>query len=263
MKVIVMKGRKQKISIRPETCLQKKNMTASENNAGGQTFLWITENNLTKHEYHKENGLLEDILSPSNLNAAYRRVKSNKGAGGVDKMEVGSMKVYLVEHKDKLVESILGGKYRPHPTRSVYIPKENGKQRQLGIPTVVDRVIQQSIAQKLSLINESLFSDHSYGFRPKRSAHQSLRKCQQYITEGYIYSVDMDLERFFDTVHQSKLIEFLFRTIKDGRVISLIYKYLNAGVIEGVHHEESREGVPQGGPLSPLLGNILLGELDW
>jgi group II intron reverse transcriptase/maturase len=262
MKVTVMKGRKQKISIRPETCPQK-NRTASENNAGGQTFLWITENNLTGHEYRKENGLLEDILSPSNLNAAYKRVKSNKGAGGVDKMEVESMKDYLVEHKDKLVESILGGKYRPHPTRRVYIPKENGKQRQLGIPTVVDRVIQQGIAQKLSLIYEPLFSDHSYGFRPKRSAHQSLRKCQQYITEGYIHAVDMDLERFFDTVHQSKLIEVLSRTIKDGRVISLIHKYLNAGVIEGGQLEESHEGVPQGGPLSPLLGNILLGELDW
>src|SRR5690554_4059876 len=119
MKVTVMKGRKQKISIRPETCPQK-NRTASENNAGGQTFLWITENNLTGHEYRKENGLLEDILSPSNLNAAYKRVKSNKGAGGVDKMEVESMKDYLVEHKDKLVEFILGGKYRPHPTRRVY-----------------------------------------------------------------------------------------------------------------------------------------------
>lgn len=261
MKVTVMKERKQKISLhqRPEA---QNNRTASENYATGQTFLWITENNLTEHEHRKTNGLLEDILSPSNLNAAYKRVKSNHGAAGVDKMEVESLKDYLVENKDVLIESILRGKYRPNPTRRVYIPKENGKQRQLGIPTVVDRVIQQSIAQKLSQVYESQFSDHSYGFRPKRSTHGALRKCQQYINEGYIYAVDMDLERFFDTVHHNKLIEVLSRTIKDGRVISLIHKYLNAGVKDGFYFEESHEGVPQGGPLSPLLGNILLGELD-
>jgi len=261
MKVTVMKGRKQKISLHQRPVAQN-NRTASESYATGQTFLWITENNLTEHDSSKTNGLLEDILSPSNLNAAYKRVKSNHGAAGVDKMEVESLKDYLVENKDVLIESILRGKYRPNPTRRVYIPKENGKQRQLGIPTVVDRVIQQSIAQKLSLIYEPQFSDNSYGFRPKRSSHGALRKCQQYINEGYIYAVDMDLERFFDTVHHNKLIEVLSRTIKDGRVISLIHKHLNAGVKDGVCFEESHEGVPQGGPLSPLLGNILLGELD-
>ena len=261
MKVAVMKERKQKISLHQRPVAQN-NRTASESYATGQTFLWITENNLTEHESRKTNGLLEDILSPSNLNAAYKRVKSNHGAAGVDKMEVESLKDYLVENKDVLIESILRGKYRPNPTRRVYIPKENGKQRQLGIPTVVDRVIQQSIAQKLSLVYEPQFSDNSYGFRPKRSSHGALRKCQQYINEGYIYAVDMDLERFFDTVHHNKLIEVLSRTIKYGRVISLIHKYLNAGVKDGVCFEESHEGVPQGGPLSPLLGNILLGELD-
>lgn len=261
MKVTVMKERKQKISLHQRPVAQN-NRTASESYATGQTFLWITENNLTEHEHRKTNGLLEDILSPSNLNAAYKRVKSNHGAAGVDKMEVESLKDYLVENKDVLIESILRGKYRPNPTRMVDIPKENGKQRQLGIPTVVDRVIQQSIAQKLSLVYEPQFSDHSYGFRPKRSTHGALRKCQQYINEGYIYGVDMDLERFFDTVHHNKMIEVLSRTIKDGRVISLIHKYLNAGVKDGVRFEESHEGVPQGGPLSPLLGNILLGELD-
>src|SRR5690554_3003337 len=214
-------------------------------------------------ENRKTNGLLEYILSPSNLNAAYRRVKSNHGVAGVDKMEVESLKDYLVENKDVLIESILRGKYRPNPTRRVYIPKENGKQRQLGIPTVVDRVIQQSIAQKLSQVYESQFSNHSYGFRPKRSSQGALRKCQQYMNEGYIYAVDMDLERFFDTVHHSKLIEVLSRTIKDGRVVSLIHKYLNAGVKDGFCLEESHAGVPQGGPLSPLLGNVLLNELDW
>src|SRR5690554_1886692 len=143
-------------------------------------------------ENRKTNGLLEDILSPSNLNAAYKRVKSNHGAAGVDKMEVESLKDYLVENKDVLIESILRGKYRPNPTRRVYIPKENGKQRQLGIPTVVDRVIQQSIAQKLTTIYEPQFSSHSYGFRPKRSAHGALRKCRDYITQGNVYAVDID-----------------------------------------------------------------------
>lgn len=262
MKVTVMKGRKQKISLHQRAVAQN-NRTASESYATGQTFLWITENDLTEHGNRKTNGLLEDILSPSNLNAAYKRVKSNHGAAGVDKMEVESLKDYLVENKDVLIESILRGKYRPNPTRRVYIPKENGKQRQLGIPTVVDRVIQQSIAQKLSLVYEPQFSDHSYGFRPKRSSQGALRKCQQYMNEGYIYAVDMDLERFFDTVHHSKLIEVLSRTIKDGRVVSLIHKYLNAGVKDGFCFEESHAGVPQGGPLSPLLGNVLLNELDW
>jgi group II intron reverse transcriptase/maturase len=225
--------------------------------------MWITENNLTTNDYRLGNGLLEHILSPSNLNAAFKQVKRNKGAGGVDKMEVESLKDYLVINKDMLIKSIQMGKYRPNPVRRVCIPKENGKQRQLGIPTVVDRVIQQSIAQKLTSIYEPQFSDGSYGFRPKRSAHQALRKCRDYITQGYIYAVDIDLERFFDTVNHSKLIEVLSRTIRDGRVVSLIHKYLNAGVMHEGHYEETYEGVPQGGPLSPLLGNILLNELDW
>jgi RNA-directed DNA polymerase len=262
MNVTGMKGRKQKIPIEIGTCPQK-DRTASEGYVEGQTFMWITENNLTINDYRLGNGLLEHILSPSNLNAAFKQVKRNKGAGGVDKMEVESLKGYLVTNKDILIKSIQMGNYRPNPVRRVCIPKENGKQRQLGIPTVVDRVIQQSIAQKLTSIYEPQFSESSYGFRPKRSAHQALRKCQDYITQGYIYALDIDLERFFDTVNHSKLIEVLSRTIKDGRVVSLIHKYLNAGVMHEDHCEATWEGVPQGGPLSPLLGNILLNELDW
>jgi group II intron reverse transcriptase/maturase len=261
MNVTNMKGGKQKIPTTIGTC-PRKDRTASEGYVEGQTFMWITENNLTTNDYRLGNGLLEHILSPSNLNAAFKQVKRNKGAGGVDKMEVESLKDYLVINKDMLIKSIQMGKYRPNPVRRVCIPKENGKQRQLGIPTVVDRVIQQSIAQKLTSIYEPQFSANSYGFRPKRSAHQALRKCQEYITQGYIYAVDIDLERFFDTVNHSKLIEVLSRTIKDGRVVSLIHKYLTAGVMKEGHYEETYEGVPQGGPLSPLLGNILLNELD-
>jgi group II intron reverse transcriptase/maturase len=257
-----MKGRKQKIFEQSETS-QREDRTASEGHVEGQTFMWITENNLTTNNHRTEDGLLEQILSPLNLNAAYKQVRSNQGAGGVDKMEVESLKDYLVMNKEMLIRSILMGKYRPNPVKRVCIPKENGKQRQLGIPTVIDRVIQQSIAQRLISIYEPQFSAYSYGFRPKRSAHHALRKCQDYITEGYNYAVDMDLERFFDTVNHSKLIEVLSRTIKDGRVVSLIHKYLNAGVMQEGHYEETNEGVPQGGPLSPLLANILLNELDW
>ena len=252
-----MKGRKQKIS--QDTWLQN-DRAEPEDYAGGQTFMWIIENNLTNNQLGY--GLLEMILSPSNLNEAYRQVKRNKGAGGVDEMEVESLKNYLVENKDKLTGSILGGKYRPNPVRRVEIPKDNGSKRQLGIPTVVDRVIQQAISQVLTRIYEPQFSPYSYGFRPRRNAHQALRKCQDYITEGYVQAVDMDLEKFFDTVSHSKLIEVLSRTVKDGRVISLIHKYLNAGVMKDGKLGPSETGVPQGGPLSPLLSNIMLNELD-
>lgn len=254
-----MKDREQNI-FEEKTCPQK-NRTASEGIVGGQTFMWITENKLT--DYNQLGyGMLEYILSPSNLNRAFLQVKRNKGAGGVDKMEVESLKDYLVSHKDELITSILRGEYRPNPVRRVEIPKDNGQKRQLGIPTVVDRVVQQAIAQILTPLYEPQFSDHSYGFRPKRNAHQALKKCRDYITEGHGYAVDLDLEKFFDKVNHSKLIEVLSRTVKDGRVVSLIHKYLNAGVQVGCNFEASEMGVPQGGPLSPLLSNIMLNELD-
>lgn len=253
-----MKGRKQKKS--EETWLQR-DRAELEGYAGGQTYIWITENNITNAD-QPSNGMLEQILSPINLNQAYKRVKSNKGSGGVDKMEVESLLDYLVLHKEELIQSIMDGTYRPNPVRRVEIPKENGKMRMLGIPTVVDRVVQQAITQVLSPIYEKQFSPNSYGFRPKRSAHQALNKCKDHITDGYKYAVDMDLEKFFDTVNQNKLIEILSRTIKDGRVISLIHKYLHAGVVVRSKFETTEVGVPQGGPLSPLLSNIMLNELD-
>jgi len=221
----------------------------------------MTETDSTDTSQQRE-GLLEQILSRDNLNRAYKQVKRNKGAGGIDGMQVDELLPYLREHKDELIQSLRDGKYRPQPVRRVEIPKENGKTRKLGIPTVVDRLIQQAICQVLSPIFEKQFSDNSFGFRPKRSAHDALKGCQTKITEGYRWVVDIDLERYFDTVNQSKLIQLLSETIKDGRVISLIHKFLRAGVMVGGMFEDSPEGVPQGGPLSPLLGNIMLNECD-
>jgi len=221
----------------------------------------MTETDNTNTNEQTE-GLLEQILSVENLNQAYKQVKRNKGASGIDGMQVDELLLFLKEHKDELLQSLRDGKYRPKPVRRVEIPKENGKTRKLGIPTVVDRLIQQAIAQVLSPIFEEQFSDNSFGFRPNRSAHGALRRCQTYITVGYKYVVDMDLEKYFDTVNQSKLIQILSETIKDGRVISLIHKFLKAGVMIGGMFEESPDGVPQGGPLSPLLGNIMLNECD-
>ena len=222
----------------------------------------ITENNdiITNKQTSR---LLERILHRDNLNKAYKKVKSNKGAGGVDKMSVGELLPYLREHKAQLLEELEQGRYKPNPVRRVEIPKEEkGEFRKLGVPTVVDRMIQQGIAQVLSPIYEEQFEEQSYGFRPKRSTHDALKQCQKNADEGYVYVVDMDLEKFFDTVCQSKLIEVLSRTIKDGRVISLIHKYLNAGVINKGLFEKTEVGVPQGGTLSPLLSNIMLNELD-
>ena len=222
----------------------------------------ITENNITNTDMSRDN-LLEKILDRNNLNQAYERVKSNKGVGGIDGMGVEHLLPYLKENNKTLIQKIKDGKYRPNPVRRVEIPKEDkGKVRKLGIPTVVDRVIQQAIAQVLTPIFEEQFSDNSYGFRPRRKAHDAMAKCIDNANEGYKYVVDMDLEKYFDTVNQSKLIEILSRTIKDGRVVSLIHKFLRAGVIEKHTFKETGVGVPQGGPLSPLLSNIMLNELD-
>ena len=222
----------------------------------------ITEKSGAITDYWTDN-LLELILRGDNLNEAYKRVKSNKGAGGTDGMQVDELLPYLRENQDTLIQEIRIGKYKPNPVRRVEIPKETkGEFRKLGVPTVVDRVIQQAITQELTPIYEEQFSENSYGFRPQRGAHDALRQCQKNVNDGYVYVVDMDLEKFFDTVCQSKLIEVLSRTIKDGRVISLIHKYLNAGVLVNGEFERTEIGMPQGGPLSPLLSNIMLNELD-
>lgn len=197
-----MKERKQKNP--KQGTYPQKNRTVSEGYVGGLTYLGITKNNLTNNG-QLGHGLLEFIVSPSNLNAAYRQVKRNRGAGGIDKIKVGFLKDYLVKHKDELMTAIEKGKYCPNPVRRLEIPKEKGSKRQLGIPAVVDRVIQQAITQVLTPIYEPHFSTCSYGFRPKRNAHQALQQCRKHITKGYSYAVDIDLEKFFDKVNHSKL----------------------------------------------------------
>ena len=228
---------------------------------GAQTYLGITENNFVEVQLTKET-LLDEILNSSNLNRAYKQVMRNKGASGVDNMELDKLLPYLRQHNDDLINSLYSGHYKPNPVRRVEIPKEGGKTRPLGIPTVVDRLIQQAISQVLTRIYDSSFNDNSFGFRPKRSCHDALRRVQRYANEGCKYAVDLDLEKFFDKVNHSKLIEILSRTIKDPRLISLIHKYLNAGVLLNQEFAETKEGVPQGGNLSPILSNIMLNELD-
>ena len=222
----------------------------------------ITEKSGVITDYWTDN-LLDLILRKENLNKAYKQVKSNKGSGGIDGMQVDELLPYLRENQETLIQKIRDGRYKPTPVRRVEIPKETkGEFRKLGVPTVVDRVIQQAVTQELTPIYEEQFSENSFGFRPKRGAHDALRQCQKNVNDGYVYVADMDLEKFFDTVCQSKLIEVMSRTIKDGRVISLIHKYLNAGVIANGMFECTGIGMPQGGPLSPLLSNVMLNELD-
>ena len=250
----------QKMSATNDSYPQKSRPEA-EGYVGVQTSMRVVDGCLTA-EQPNQYPLLEQILSPSNLNAAYKQVMRNKGAAGIDRMSCARLLGYLLEHGDALTESIRQRTYRPNPARRVEIPKDNGKMRLLSIPTVVDRMIQQVIAQVLTPIYERQFSDGSFGFRPNRGAKQALVRVTEIVGEGYRYAVGIDLERFFDTVNHSKLIEILQRTIKDDAVISLIHRYLNAGVMIGTKVEPTREGTPQGGPLSPLLANILLNELD-
>lgn len=206
--------------------------------------------------------LLEKILERDNLNKAYKRVCANKGASGVDGVTVEELKDYLAEHKAELLASIRDRTYKPQPVRRVEIPKENGKKRKLGIPTVVDRVIQQAVMQVLSPIYEEQFSDASYGFRVGRSCEMAIARSLALINDGYTWIVDIDLERFFDTVHHDRLMNIIARTIEDGDVISLVRKFLVSGVMVNGRYEDTEIGTPQGGNISPLLANIMLNELD-
>ena len=206
--------------------------------------------------------LLEEILNPNNLNKAYKKVVANKGVAGVDGITVEEEFDYLKENGDRIKNQIRKRRYKPQPVKRVQIPKENGKMRNLGIPTVTDRIIQQAIFQVISPIFEKQFSDNSFGFRPGKSCEQAVIKGLEYLNDGYEWIVDIDLEKFFDTVNQDKLITIIGKTITDGDVVSLIRKYLSAGVMEKGIVKPTYVGTPQGGNLSPLLSNIMLNELD-
>ena len=209
------------------------------------------------------NELLEKILSKDNMNTAYKRVKANKGAGGIDNMQVDELLQYLKGNGNQLKEDIREGKYNPKAVRRVEIPKADGSKRKLGIPTVVDRVIQQAVAQQLSEIYESIFSENSYGFRPNRSCHDAILKAKEIMNNGYKWVVDLDLEKFFDMVNQDLLISSIIRrTVNEDKVVSLIRKYLQAGVLVNGVFEKTEKGTPQGGNISPILSNIMLNELD-
>lgn len=206
--------------------------------------------------------LLERILEPNNLNRAYKRVKANKGAPGVDGMTVDELLPYLKTHGESIRQAVLQGHYTPQPVRRVQIDKPGGGKRELGIPTVADRMLQQAIVQELTPLFEADFSESSYGFRPKKDAKQAVRAAQAYISNGYAWVVDIDLARYFDTVNRDKLMALVARKVRDKRVLRLIRAYLNSGAMLNGVAIDTEEGVPQGGPLSPLLSNIMLDELD-
>lgn len=206
--------------------------------------------------------LIEKILSEENLQKAIRKVKKNEGAPGVDKMTVQEVEEWFNQYKEELISKILNKQYKPMPVKRVYIPKPNGKQRPLGIPTVVDRVIQQAMLQVLSEIYEPIFSDHSYGFRPNRSAHMAMGEVLGYLNAGYEWIVDLDIEKFFDTVNHDKLISILRERVNDSRTLHLIRAYLQAGVLDKGLVRSSTIGTPQGGPISVILSNIYLDKFD-
>src|SRR6185369_5821436 len=206
--------------------------------------------------------LMEEVCERKNCEQALARVKSNKGSAGIDGMTVEELPAYLTKHWPTIREQLLSGTYKPPPVKRVEIPKPDGGIRQLGIPTVLDRFIQQAVMQVLQRRWDPTFSEHSYGFRPGRSAHQAVTKAQQYIAEGYGWVVDLDLEKFFDRVSHDKLMGRIAKRVEDKRLLKLIRAFLNAGVMENGLVSPSVEGTPQGGPLSPLLSNIVLDELD-
>ena len=242
-------------NLRIESCLQR-DSAEHEEYAGAQSA--------GVREGREADGadLLERILNRDNLNKAYKRVKANKGAPGIDGMTVEDALPWLQQHRKELLDSIRTGKYKPQPVRRKEIPKPDGGVRQLGIPTVIDRIIQQAIAQQLTPIFEPLFSDGSYGYRPGRSAQQAIRKVKEYAEQGYTTAVEIDLSKYFDTLNHELLMNMVREEVKDKRVTDLIKKYLKSGVmVEGLL-VKTEEGSPQGGPLSPLLANIYLNKYD-
>ena len=206
--------------------------------------------------------LMEQIVSNDNLNAAYLQIVRNKGAAGVDGMTVEELGAYLAENGENIRKQLRTRKYKPQPVRRVEIPKPDGGTRNLGIPTVVDRFVQQAVTQVLTPIFEEQFHEHSYGFRPNRCAQQAVLKALEMMNDGHSWIVDIDLAKFFDTVNHDKLMTIFGRTIKDGDVISVVRKFLASGVMIDDEYEDTVVGTPQGGNISPLLANVMLNELD-
>lgn len=206
--------------------------------------------------------LIEKILSKENLQIAIKKVKQNKGAPGIDKMTVHEVEDWFNQYQEDVISKIMNKQYRPMPVKRVYIPKPNGKERPLGIPTVVDRVIQQAMLQVLTEIYEPIFSDHSFGFRPRRNAHMALEEVLRYLNEGYEWIVDLDIEKFFDTVNHDKLISILRENVNDSTTLHLIRAYLRAGVLDKGLVKSTTIGTPQGGPISVILSNIYLDKFD-
>ncbi len=206
--------------------------------------------------------IITKILDRNNLNEAFKNVKANKGASGIDDLSIEETATYIKENKATIVWQLYNRKYQPQPVRRVEIPKPNGGTRKLGIPIVLDRVIQQAMVQVLSPMFEPYFSEYSYGFRPRRSCQQAIMKALEYMNDGYEWIVDIDLEKFFDNVPHDRLLRLVSDVVKDGNVVSLVNKFLKAGVMIKGNYEETRIGTPQGGPLSPLLSNIMLNLLD-
>jgi RNA-directed DNA polymerase len=206
--------------------------------------------------------LMEEVTDRDNLNRAYRRVVANKGSAGVDGLTVGELKTWIAAHKDEFIASLLDGSYQPQPVRGVQIPKPGGGVRQLGIPTVADRLVQQAILQVLEKLLDPTFSASSFGFRPERGAHDALAQAKRYVAEGRTIVVDLDLEKFFDRVNHDILMSRLARRVGDKRLLKIIRRFLEAGLMQGGVCVDRHEGTPQGGPLSPLLANLLLDDLD-
>ena len=240
-----------------ESCLQRDSAERKGYVRAHRSF-----NRIWKERDSAEPDILSKILEKDNLNRAYKRVKANKGAPGIDGMTIEEALPYLRKHKDELIGRILRGKYTPSPVKRVEIPKPDGGIRKLGIPTVIDRIIQQAISQKLMPIYEPLFSDGSYGYRPGRSAKDAINRVKEYAEEEYRYAVSLDLSQYFDTLNHERLLNLLRKEIKDERVIQIIKRYLRSGVMEHGVVMETEKGSPQGGNLSPLLANIYLDEFD-
>lgn len=211
---------------------------------------------------NKDDTLLNELLSDDNLKIAKQRIKKNKGASGIDGMEVQELDEYLSKHLDEIKEQIRNKKYSPKPVKRVEIPKPDGSVRNLGVPTVVDRFVQQAIAQVLTPIYEPKFSESSYGFRPNRCCEMAILKALEFMNDGYQWVVDIDLEKFFDNVNHDKMISLIMKDVKCGEIVSLINKFLKSGIMIDDEYKESVIGTPQGGNLSPLLSNIMLNQLD-